>query len=173
MSPNKLASSFPLGIELPKELKKLCEWNEVNGYPISGGFELRQHDDKTIQCWFGTAKPIGFLAQFGAGPDGSLYCIWKHNGDFLIVHMGSEGQNNFVLASNPVDFLRLLAIGYDEIGFADLSLPPENEDEINPSFQDWVSINFNVPIPKTGNEITGPLQGISDNFQSWIDSQTD
>ena len=92
MDANHLAQSFPPSIPLPRELRSLCDWVRDNGYPISGYFELREHDDETLRCWFGSDKAIGQLAQFGAGPDGSLYCIWRQeDGRMPIVHMGSEG----------------------------------------------------------------------------------
>ena len=71
-----------------------------------------------------------------------------------------------MLASDATDFLRLLAIGYDEIGFDDLSSPTEGE-ELNPVFQAWVK-TFNVSIPSVGNAITEPAQKAHDNFQEWI-----
>ena len=168
-----LAESFPPGIALPTELQSLCSWVKQCGYPISGYFELREHDDETIRCWFGSDAAVGQLAQFGAGADGSLYCLWRcPDGSVPIVHMGSEGQYNFVLASSPVDFLRLLAIGYDEIGFADLDAPPiqdEDDPTVNLTFQRWVSDTFNTTIPRAGSEIVAPAQNSHDNFQSWIE----
>ena len=140
-----------------------------NGYPISGYFELSSHEDETIRLWFGSDKAVGHLAQFGSGPDGSLYCIWRQeDGRTPFVHMGSEGQNNIVLASDALGFLRLLAVGYDEIGFVDLSSPPENKEEVNPAFQTWVTSTFNVTIPLTGQEITRPAQETHDDFEKWI-----
>jgi hypothetical protein len=172
MDANALAASFPQGIELPNEFRALCDWVAAHGYRISGYFKLRKHSDKTIRLWFGSDAAVGHLAQFGSGPDGSLYCIWRCNdGRHPIVHMGSEGQNNFVLASSPVDFLRLLAIGYDEIGFADLDRPPDAEDGqdyTNPAFQAWVATTFGVTIPKVGAEITRQAQSAHDDFQGWI-----
>jgi len=171
MDADKLAASLPQAIPIPAELRRLCDWLEEHGYPVSGGFEIREHDDETIRCWFGTDKAVGSLGQFGAGPDGSLYCVWRDpNGKSPIVHMGSEGQNNFVLASNAIDFLRLLAIGYDEIGFDDLSNPPSTDDA-NPAFQDWVSSTFTVSIPRIGIEITEPAQASHSDFQKWIDAR--
>ena len=173
MNRDSLAASFPEGIELPSEFRVLCDWVSENGYPISGYFELREHDDETIRLWFGSDAAVGSLAQFGAGPDGSLYCLWRScDGRLPIVHMGSEGQDNFVLASTPTDFLRLLAIGYDEIGYADLDAPPFVEDAgqtINPLFQQWVTETFDVSIPQSGSEITDPAQASHDDFQKWID----
>jgi hypothetical protein len=169
MDPGALARSFPRSIPVPSELTALCDWVNDNGYPISGYFELCDHDDTTIRLWFGTEKAVGDLAQFGHGPDGSLYCFWNEgDGKTPIVHMGSEGQNNIVLASSFVDFLRLLAIGYDEIGFDDLDAPAAGE-RMNPNFQSWVSKTFRVSIPDTGVKITRPAQTSHSDFQEWIE----
>jgi hypothetical protein len=61
-----------------------------------------------------------------------------------------------------------LAIGYSEIGFDDLSQPPDAEG-VNPAFQGWVRDTFKVSIPSTGIEITTPSQNQHQNFQAWID----
>jgi hypothetical protein len=169
MTPNDLATSFPDNIQLPSELHALCQWLETHGYPISGHFEMQVHSDETLKNWFGSDKAAGYLACFGQNGDGSLYCLWKQDdGRLPVVHLGSEGQNNVVLASNALEFLRLLAIGYNEIGFEDLSAPPEGNG-VNPAFQNWLITTFNTPIPKTGNEIVLPAQTSYENFQAWIE----
>lgn len=171
MDADALAKSFPASISLPDEFRSLCDWVAANGYPISGFFELREHDDETIRLWFGSEKAIGHLAQFGSGPDGSLYCIWRQeDGRSPFVHMGSEGQNNFVFATDALDFLGLLAIGYDELGFDDLSSPPAGE-RVSRRFQSWVSSTFNDSIPRTGCEITERAQRAHDDFQEWVNSR--
>lgn len=168
MNAQESAESFPASIPLPRELRALCDWLETNGYPISGAFELRKHEVETICLWFGSERAVGHLAQFGAGSDGCLYCIWRQgDGRSPIVHMGSEGQDNVVLASDALGFLRLLAIGYEDIGDADFSSPPE-PDCANPAFQAWVSETYGVTIPKTGSEITLTAQETHGDFQSWI-----
>ncbi|MEM7558614.1 MAG: hypothetical protein AAF394_05790 [Planctomycetota bacterium] len=61
-----------------------------------------------------------------------------------------------MLAPSALEFLRLLAIGYDEIGFADLASPPTDDDRqeyVNPTFQAWVSETYGVSLPETGAEI--------------------
>ncbi|NNE00270.1 MAG: hypothetical protein HKN47_23370 [Pirellulaceae bacterium] len=175
MDANTLAASFPATIALPPEIRALCDWTAANGYPISGYFELREHDDETLRCWFGSEAAIGDLAQFGAGADGSLYCIWRSPDDSQsIVHLGSEGDAIFVLASNPLEFLRLLAIGYDEIGFADLKSPPTQEDReenVNANFQRWVSDTYSVSIPDTGADIVQPDSQKHADLQAWIDER--
>src|ERR1700677_1518689 len=149
---------FPAHIPIPPPLVQLCGWLETNGYPISGDFELRPDDGNSIKYWFGKDTVGDRFAVFGAGGDGSLYVIWQQDdGRTPVAHMGSEGIHNFVLAADFVDFLRLLAVGYDEIGFSDLGCRPSG-DGINPAFQEWVRTTFSVAIPGTGAEITGPAQ---------------
>lgn len=175
MDADTIAAAFPSTIPFPSEIRSLCDWTSANGYPISGYFELRDHDDETLRCWFGTERAIGDLAQFGAGADGSLYCVWRaHDGSFPVVHLGSEGDAIYVFAPTAKEFLRLLAIGYDEIGFADLTAPPTEEDReesVNPAFQRWVTETFGVPIPETGAEIVELDSPKHAKLQEWIDER--
>jgi hypothetical protein len=164
-----IKSGFPVPLPCPLELEELVDWSNSNGYPISGYFELRADDGDTMFYWFGFRDVEARLGQFGAGPDGSLYCVWDAGNDrYPIVHMGSEGQENKVLASSFIDFLRLLAIGYGEIGFEDMSMPP-HEDESNSKFRAWVENRFKVSIPSSGIEITKSAQANEPDFQQWID----
>lgn len=165
-----LKNGFPKSLPCPPELEELVDWTQSNGYPISGYFELRADDGDTMFYWFGFRDVETKLGQFGAGADGSLYCVWDAGGGrYPLVHMGSEGQENKILASNFVDFLCLLAIGYSELGFEDMSLPP-NEDESNPKFRAWIEKRFVITIPSCGLEITKVAQDNEPNFQQWIDA---
>lgn len=82
------------------------------------------------------------------------------SGEIKIVHLGSGSGSTLtcVLADNTVDFLRLLAIGYDEICWSDeFANPPKDNPEFtvqpNTEFQNWVRNTFNVTIPQTALEI--------------------
>mgnify|MGYP000495302089 CR=1 FL=1 len=163
-----IKNGIPNNLTIPDELELLVNWTQQNGYPISGCFELRADDGDTMFYWFGFRDVESRLGQFGAGADGSLYCIWDDGkGNFPIVHMGSEGDENKILANCFIDFLRLLAIGYEEIGFEDMSEPPEVNDS-NPKFQSWVTNTFSVSIPKCGSEITDQAQTNGQDFNVWI-----
>ena len=97
-----------------------------------------------------------------------------HRGSQPIVHLGSEGDEIYVLAPTTIDFLRLLAVGYGELGSAEFASPPSEEDEpdnINPAFQNWVSDTFDVAIPVNGADIVGPADSKHRKFQSWIDDR--
>jgi hypothetical protein len=172
MSASQVLLKFPIAIPIPEELRNLIGWNEKHGYPISGGFELREHDDESVVLWFGSGRAVGRLAIFGAGPDGSMYALWlQDNGQYRVVHLGSEGQNLFVLARDMREFLVLLAVGYFEIGFEDLSQPPD-ADGANPRFRKWVASQLSCVIPATGDEIVRTAQSTSENFEKWVHQLT-
>lgn len=72
-----------------------------------------------------------------------------------------------ILAHNAVDFLRLLAIGYDEICWnEEFNDPPNHQTECrvlpNLKFQDWVRKTFQVQIPRTAAEIVEYPAGMDD-----------
>ena len=166
-----IKAGFPATISFPEDLGLLCGWLEQNGYPISGDFELRADDGEAIYWWFRSHSADDRLAQFGAGPDGSLYCVWRQeDGREAIVHMGSEGDELKVLAHDIREFITLLAIGYEEIGFDDLSLPPSASDSINPHFQKWVEETFNAKIPTTGQAIVQRAAAEHDDFSVFVES---
>lgn len=166
-----IQNGFPGSIEFPPELERLCDWRSENGYPISGYFELRADDGEAIYWWFRSHAADDRLAQFGAGPDGSLYCIWtQDDGRQPIVHMGSEGGSLMVLASGMKEFIQLLAIGYGEIGFEDLSAPPENPSDRNPLFQRWVEETFDLTVPRSGQEIVERAAREHDDFIAFVAS---
>ena len=169
---NEIRSGFPPAISFPPELESLCDWVEQNGYPISGYFELSPDNDHVIGLWMGFDNVDDRFGVFGAGPDGSIYAIWKDDaGEQKVVHLGSEGGDLYLLAHSFVDFLRLLAIGYDELGFADMTRPPQDNEGfdaacVNPAFQKWVEETFHVTIPPVGAAL---FDRDDKTFAAWID----
>ena len=98
-----------------------------------------------------------------------------------IVHLGSGSGSllSCVLAEAPVDFLRLLAIGYGEIcwneEFDRTPAAAENGslDEIHGDFQNWVRDEFDVTIPETASEIVRHPAEMDDavsedDFHCWL-----
>ncbi|MBO0321970.1 hypothetical protein J0X14_06660 [Muricauda sp. CAU 1633] len=173
-----IKKGIPKNIRIPEELKKLCEWTEKNGYPISGCFELRGDDGETMRYWLGFDDVSDRFGLFGAGASGDIYAFWLDDtGNQKIVHLGSEGDAIYILADNFIGFLKLLAIGYDEIGFADMNLTVEEwnlnvgndkNEGINPKFMNWVEQEFQVKVPKKGNEIA---DFSNKEFHGWINEQ--
>ncbi|MEL7022655.1 MAG: hypothetical protein AAGL69_02845 [Pseudomonadota bacterium] len=85
-----------------------------------------------------------------------------------------------------MDFLRLLAIGYDEICWPEHLDAPANDDrqsagvyvEPNEPFRDWVTDTFDVAIPATGRDIVKSIASIGDTpptgdaFCDWVSKVT-
>ncbi|MBX0289496.1 hypothetical protein K3G63_03555 [Hymenobacter sp. HSC-4F20] len=118
-----------------------------------------------LKYWFGKEiEEINRrLCVFGqTGSDGSECALWlTDSGQTKIVHLGSGSGSTLtcVLTEDAVDFLRLLAIGYDEICWPEeFAYPPNTlNDEFrvapNTAFQEWVKSTFNVSIPQNALEI--------------------
>ena len=116
-----------------------------------------------------------------SGADGSECALWLDDeGRTQIVHIGSGSGSMMtcILVKNPLDFLRLLAIGYDEICWdEDYPLPPNsNKDNTfvypNTQYQEWVQNTFHTTIPKIGLEVATPHnmndEPITDPFLKWF-----
>lgn len=165
-----------------KELKETWTDNERDGGTtiefMAGGVD-------NLKYWFGgedNDKVKSRLCVFAqSGAEGSECALWLTDNEQLkIVHMGSGSGSmlSCVLADNFIDFLRLLAIGYDEICWNEnFPFPPnENNDDFivkpNIKFQNWVKSTFNVDIPKTALEIvkcpaTMDDESSKDEFFNW------
>ena len=136
--------------------------------------ELVAMGNANLKYWFGAEheEVSRRLCVFGqTGAEGSQCAFWvSESGALKIVHLGSGSGSllNCVLADNAVDFLRLLAIGYDEICWNEGFDSPPNEEnpdfrvEPNAEFQAWVKSTFNVEVPQTASEIVKHPSDIGD-----------
>ncbi|WP_404982485.1 SMI1/KNR4 family protein [Capnocytophaga granulosa] len=131
-----------------------------------------------------TAQHLLSFAQSGA--DGSECALWlDDDGHTQIVHIGSGSGSMMtcILVKNALDFLRLLAIGYDEICWDEYySLPPnsdKNEMFVHPNtqYQEWVQNTFHTTIPAIGLEVVNPHsmddEVTDDHFLNWFYEMTD
>lgn len=121
-----------------------------------------------------------------SGADGSECALWLDDeGRTQIVHIGSGSGSMMtcILVKNALDFLRLLAIGYDEICWDEYySLPPnsdKNEMFVHPNtqYQEWVQNTFHTTIPAIGLEVVTPHsmddEVTDDPFLNWFYEMTD
>lgn len=174
------------GFLFPYEaMQKGCTANER-----IGGTDAQFAAEKGyLKYWFGSMNPeitqrLCVFAQTGG--DGSMGALWlADDGSQEIVHMGSGSGSTMVcvLADDPVDFLRLLAIGYDEICWAEEleELPNRDPDFIvhpNLAFVEWVKRTFAVSIPDRGREIVKYRSLMDDPsspdpFWQWVERMVD
>ena len=183
---NVTLARVPHGFDFSEPLGLLFEWVEKQGYVVkgrdgdlygslSGGdrrvgteIELRGYTAgqtaSYTRSWFGDVaeSPSARLWPFAqTGGDGSMGAMWL-DGDrqTRVVHLGSGSGSllTCVLADNGLDFLRLLAIGYQESCWSEeLTAPPqpwdENGDTVNAPYRDWLHRTFGATVPATALEI--------------------
>ena len=124
-----------------------------------------------------TEQELARLYAFAlTGADGSAGAFWlDDDGRQRIVHLGSGSGStmNRVLADDPVDFLRLLAVGHHELADAEglAHAPSEDPRSVvhpNKPLREWVSTTFGVAIPARGIDIV-PDTSPDDPFRRWIE----
>ncbi|WP_017602363.1 hypothetical protein [Nocardiopsis lucentensis] len=175
-----LTPGLPAGITLPEPLTRAWAWMEARGFGFTNehGYFLTPYPGdrqlgvvftpaESLTGWFEPGEPghddLVPLGQIAG--DGSLCALWNDSGTVRFVALGSDGAA-FLLADSAVDFLRLIAIGYDEIPYPEyLAEPPEDEDtvEAHAPFRTWVEAEFGVEVP--GRWRTAA----PDPFDAWIE----
>ena len=175
-----------IGFLFPEdELKK--GWTDTER-PGGTNIEFFAEGNVNMKYWFRHERPevLNRLCVFAhTGAEGSMAAFWLDPaGGQKIVHLGSGSGSTLVcvLANDPVDFLRLLAIGYDEICWDDQFGNPPNISggrfiHPNTKFQNWISTTFGVPIPAAGKEIVKHPSHMGDAasedpFSRWVTEQT-
>ena len=203
-----MIESFPRGLPPPEPLVLYFRWLESVGAdrvqrdtrfalidPDQSDFSMfvETVDPAFTSAWIGEEDPLlrERLAAFvRTGGDGSYAAMWRDDaGEIKFVHLGSGSGSTLLctLTDDPVDFLRLLAIGYDELCWPEsFQKTPEEvhashvtDDGQCPTYASrhrmraWVEATFGVTVPKTASEIVKNIadmdQDASDDpFWRWI-----
>ncbi len=211
---DEVAASIPKGkLTLPPEFRLTLEWMEVQGhihtyrtrnerygslYPATLEGRGTSHvtfnacDPGHINAWVqSAASGLARLAPvIRTGGDGSYAALWlDDDGKQRIVHMGSGSGSVMmcVLCDQPIDMLRLMAIGYDELCWADqygktpeqarLEFDPDDETPYVPprAFKSFVEQTFAVTVPPKAVDIVPNFAqlerpSLSDPFWKWLRS---
>lgn len=186
----EMMRSFPPQLAPPEPLCEFFKWQSQLGLAERSQFDgnwyarldpsqvgsaicTRPVDPRYSQTWTDSDDPAMFnrLAAFcGTGGDGSQAALWLDDeGTIQIVHLGSGSGSTMlgVLTSDPVDFLRLLAIGYDELCWPEQHdctpdevfdrYAKEDDEFTRPppplALRSWVESTFGVSTPLRASEI--------------------
>jgi hypothetical protein len=170
MLSDEIQAGFPGGVTVPDDLRRFLEFAEENGREVSGCFEFETDGRAAALAWFGDEAPASQFAVFGRGPDGSLYALWLYPGrgpsDAPVVLLDSESDGNQVIAAGVRDFLRLLAIGYDEPGRYP-TLEPEDPESAR-GLREWLSEEFGLGTPGRAGEIVDEAKRQHPDLGSWV-----
>ena len=196
---SELAAKLAPGMTVPGPIAALYDWMEAsdlfvdtesgrigilfsgNG-PCGTGIEFMAQGNANMRHWFGRDDPAinDRLCVFArTGHDGSMAAFWLDDeGRQRIVHLGSGSGSTLVcvLADDPLDFLRLLAIGYDEICWGAFEGEPDEADGRNEAYRDWLVATFDATIPESGASIVPEPAFIesevsTDPFWRWVKTQ--
>lgn len=204
----QVIASFPAALPPPEPLKLYFRWLEASGAvraspemicamadPDSFDWSMSVepvHPDFSI-AWVGENDPAlsqRMAAFFRTGGDGSYAGLWlDDDGRTQFVHQGSGSGSTLLctLTDNPIDFLRLIAIGYDELCWpehfdktprevhASHTLDDEDLSAFVPRYRlrRWVETTFGVVVPERASEIISTFSDMDqesshDPFWNWI-----
>ena len=200
-----MAARLPPELSLPAEFRELFGWIDTNAFFTASGaypgdrlgllgkedelqsgrvtailFRVATPDQARDfgRSWFRDAVPDieKRLVPFArTGGDRSHVAFWLDDtGHRQIVHLGSEGLV-CLLGETPLDFLRLLAIGYAEISGDCLDEPNEPPEEAgrNAAYVAWLTDRYGVAIPTKATDLLGEIPDVlaessDDPFWCWV-----
>lgn len=204
---DRMIQSFPPGVTVPAPLVQFFAWQAAAGLvrQFRSGGDYAQIDTRSAAgCMYSAPVDPGFAeawlptapqaerdrlaAFFRTGGDGSYAALWRDDaGGQHIVHLGSGSGSTMlgVLASDPVDFLRLLAIGYEELCWPEqfdrtpAEIDAENEYLDGPpwdrslAMRAWVTATFDVAVPPRASELLDTVADMGDHasadpFLAWL-----
>jgi hypothetical protein len=174
----EIKNGFPVNIPIPEGMEKFCDWYNANEALPGGDFELVADDGEAITHWSRIPNLNSYFVQFGSTGNGSMIGIWQSEaGKQIYMHLSADEGWGTELADNFVDFLRLLAIGYETLGYfsehtiQEMNKFAEHEDlnkGFNPDFKKWVETEFKTTVPTTN--IGFKQEGTP--FNDWIAVKT-
>ena len=168
----RLVERLAPGTELPAPLRRALSVMEAQRWggtdadddpfvtPYEGEFRLGAvfSGTRSTDGWLDPAAPDAWRLLPLAETDGSggFAALWfAPSGDSRSVLLSSEGGAPQRLADDPVDFLRLIAIGYDEltpwVWDEPVSVDEDDEDTAaaHAPFRAWVEEEFDVEVPES------------------------
>ena len=164
-------SNFPEGVKLPDCLQTVCDYVDIHGYPLSGSFEICDWGRKDAEGWFpNDAATRSQVTIFGRGSTGSSYALWlvpnRNPDEAPVVVFGSEGDS-IVLATNALEFCRLLGLGYNELEWDDLAARPSEWTE-SQGLRNWLAERLRIDFPATGEAIARNARERHPGFINWM-----
>ena len=171
MIKDKIEGTFYNGQSLPKAIAHICDYLDLNGYPISGCFELSSIGMDDLRGWFKiNPKALDELLPFGRGACGDVYSLWLTNQldpeNAPVVMFGSEGELS-VLSKNAKEFCMLLCLGYSELGLDDHSKVGDDYGE-TAGFRDYIQKIYDFKLPNTAQNNITEANTVFPAFSKWV-----
>lgn len=184
-------ASLPKNLSLPTEIAELLEWIEKtkkvfrgpNGNCI-GRWNLHNScmyfEESFSDHFIVDGMPKHEVARFApiltTGGDGSVAGLWlDDDGEQRIVHVGSGSGSMLggIWLDAPLDLLKLMAIGYEELCWPEYYGDHPRDSAADPSqfrlpkeYRKWLTEKYGIEIPERASDLS-----VSTNDQSDENSQ--
>lgn len=180
MNINDFIKNFPSEKDIPEKLIKLFNYQESINSDYSGHFYLYdKYWELPTFPPFDNKKLMSHFVFFGRDADGSIYSFWSHNNQPLsespIVFISSEWVGNSALANSFDEFLVLLSLGIDELGYSVSSPDWFNNISNDPptiAFRKWLRDELNINLSLNPLEIFESTKRNNPDFEMWLDENS-
>lgn len=173
--------NFPSGDDIPENILKLYRYQE-NVKPVySSDFYLYdEYWNMELVPPFDSKVIMSSFVFFGRGGDGSIYSFWCYDGQPLniapIVYISSEWDGNTILANSFNEFLALLSLGIDELGYSVTHNPTwhnftSNQLEVL-DFQRWLKNEIGIVVPTERLRILQKAKRMHPDFDRWLEENS-
>jgi hypothetical protein len=167
--------NFPPGVAVPDRLRELLKFQNRSRQWYSGYFVLTDWEYGYAAWFAGDSDAARQFVVFGKGPDGSLYALWLYPGrtvaDAPVAFLGSEGTDCGLLAGDLDEFLGLLAVGADALGFAVSwggKFQPKSPAPRLEKFRAWLRDSFGIVPPRDPLAVVAGARGRHPDFAAWL-----
>jgi hypothetical protein len=169
----------------PENFVKFIQYYKGQKDKFCGYFRLNLDEIDSSDgayCWFDKDEKVAKrFTVFGSGPDGSLYVFWLYDQQTVltapVVYLDSEGLGNAVIANDFTDFLALLSLGIDQLGYVITNHKSDRGRVINNNgllqFRKWLQDELCIETPHGYEEIVATAQQNHPNLEKWIQKWAD
>lgn len=169
--------NFPPEVPVPDRLAELLIFQNRSREWYSGHFALEPWTFGDLTLFDGDDDAAEQFIVIGNGPDRSMYAFWLYPGRPAgtppIVFISSEGPGSGLLAGNLDDFLALLAVGAEELGFSvaggRLSEPLEPAPRLQ-EFRTWLRERFGIVQPSKPLALVAAARRRHPDFSAWMEN---
>ena len=172
----KFKKNFPQDLgEIPPELLSMAKKDYS-----SGDFQLYDSYWKSgWEIYFPEKETSHYFIPFGFDADGSIYAFWRYKESPMdtlpVVFLGFSWTGTTIVADNIRDFMALLSLGIQALGY-DISFPGwekqiSNTPEIM-QFRNWLKREFDISMPENPLALVEKARNSHPGLGMWIEEKT-
>ncbi len=165
---------------VPEVLLQLCEFDEAKDGSFSGDFELSDTAPDYVDAWFqGDEALTSHFIGFGIDGAQSPFALWLKDDTVTaenapVVFLDGEFEGTRVLASNIKDFLGLLALNVDGLGYVEdwnLAAANKSTKKAPLAYRAWLKENVGIEAPADPVNAVRLARARHPDVKAWISAR--